>query len=116
MKWFLWLIFVSLAVAAAALLLRDGGDTGSIASAAPLAAVTERNVRVKHELVTVTVPPSAPLDAPNHASARREPRRAGTVAEERPARREASLLEKAGRALVGDGTHRPEPFPRIRNF
>jgi hypothetical protein len=28
--------------------------------------------------------------------------------------RDGNLLERAGRAFLGDGKYRPEPFPRIR--
>lgn len=115
MKRLLWLIFAGLAIAAAALVLRDAGEKGTIAAAAPLAGpAPDRQVRVKHELVTAIVPT---VTARSESRAPTAPR----VHTERPALRRAmrdsapNLLQKAGRAIVGDGTYRPEPFPRIRN-
>jgi hypothetical protein len=115
MKRLLWLIFAGLAIAAAALVWRDGTEKGSIAAAAPLAApALERQVRVKHELVTAIVPTvSEEPESRAHAVPRVH---TGKPAFRRATRDSApNLLQRAGRAIVGDGTYRPEPFPRIRN-
>jgi len=116
MKRLLWLIFAGLAVAAAVLLMRGGEDQGSVASAAP-APEPEPQVRVVHELVTVDPPPIATLrEEPSHAPMSQPSRRPADGPRLRRAMRDPGLLERAGRAIVGDGTHRPEPFPRIRQF
>ena len=63
------------------------------------------DVQVRHEFVTI-----ATLVTPPAATRR-------NVTPRQPARRNspgAGLWSKAGRALVGDGRHRPEPFPRIK--
>lgn len=65
----------------------------------------EANVRVRHEFVTIAAAPARRLaeirSAPPPPSLQRRP--AGEP-----------LLSKARRALLGDGRHRPEPFPRIK--
>jgi hypothetical protein len=65
---------------------------------APLPSVT-----LAHDFVRV----SAAVVAPPARRARTTARTRETAT--KPARR---LLARAGRALLGDGRHRPEPFPR----
>ena len=92
------------------------------------------DVRVQHELVTVPVDirasngPARTQVAHSSAKAERalldlepedEPVTAASVSGRQSstvkrASRDQTLLEKARRAFVGDGRHKPEPFPRPR--
>ena len=133
MKRGIWLIFAALAIAAAALPFRY--DPAPVAALESTPAPPERSapVRVSHEFVTVEIPaPAAHGARPpgvtrlqtvlangsgSESLGRREVvkavhRDAGPTT--RHAARDQNLLERAGRAFVGDGKYRPEPFPRIK--
>lgn len=128
----LWTIFVGLALLAAAVLFRSGPARDAVARVeAPHAPSALPDVRVKHEFIEVPIPtprtslarspqpsasvarkgPQAPPSVPARADAVRTAR---AVSDADPSDRRASLLVRAGRAIVGDGKHRPEPFPRIK--
>jgi hypothetical protein len=136
MKRSLWLIFAALALIAAAVSFRLQPE--ALTQAAP---VIERlpDVRVQHEYVTVPVSATGdnlkvkersrlaqtrtmpdPLSATPTLDA--ETVKAEPVAIRKPAASRASnrapgdetLFAKARRAFMGDGRHRPEPFPRPR--
>jgi hypothetical protein len=128
----LWLIFGGLALLAAAVLFRSdpAGDAAARVDAPPAPSVLP-DVRVKHEFIEVPIPTprtslarspqrSAPVakTRPQVAARVRTTadgvRSASAVSKDEPSDRRASLLARAGRAIVGDGKHRPEPFPRIK--
>ena len=91
------------------------------------------DVRVRHEFIEIpvapprtavarggerasTVPKKTPRRAPSAAPARDVVRTADASPSSKvnPPERGANLLVRAGRAIVGDGKNRPEPFPRIK--
>ena len=91
------------------------------------------DVRVRHEFIEIPIAPARTAVARGGERARtpstKTPRRAPGVtpgpdvvrmADAVTSRkadapdRGANLLVRAGRAIVGDGKHRPEPFPRIK--
>jgi hypothetical protein len=129
----LWLIFGGLALLAAAVLFRSGptGDAAArVESTTPPPAALP-DVRVKHEFIEIPIPAPQPSPArtPHRSAsaAKKRPqvppgagtsadgvRTASAVSEVEAADQPASLLVRAGRAIVGDGKHRPEPFPRIK--
>lgn len=126
MKRSLWLIFVALVLITAG--IRFQYEPEKLAIAAPLDA-TLPEIRVQHEFVYIPktdhafVPREANRRAATepHSVVTPSPRpihKAPAAAATRPtvqrANRERTILEKAGRALLGDGRYRPEPFPRIR--
>ena len=133
MKRGLWLIFAALAMFAATVLFRYDPEPVAALESTPVPSERPAAVRVSHEFVTVEVPTPAvqrvqprPETRPHAVLATHSPadpngpretlkaanRVAGPAA--RPTLRDQSLLARAGRALVGDGKYRPEPFPRIR--
>ena len=103
----------------------------SPAEAPPIAAALSP-VQVRHEFVTVSVPLPAAVGArpPSRAvrprkspsaeavasvvRARSTPRDKGDRSTLDPSEDSPGLLLRAGRLVVGDGRHRPEPFPRIK--
>ena len=132
MKRSVWLIFAALAPIAAAVLFHLQPET--LTQAAP---AIERlpDVRVQHEYVTVPASAtgnnlkvrertrlaetrSTPDSSPGPLNLEAETAEVEPAAIRKPAARRASgdetLFEKARRAFVGDGRHRPEPFPRPR--
>jgi hypothetical protein len=120
----LWVIFGVLVVLATVALFQwaqEGESVAAIDSPAPLPAALP-DVRVRHEFVTVPVPsrPENPAPVRTARSLGLEPAAARPIAAPtaapavRRASRDASFLEKARRAVVGDGRYRPEPFPRIK--
>lgn len=133
MKRSLWLIFAALTLIAAGVLLQYQPDR--LAVAAP-ADVQLPDVRIQHEFVEI---PAAGVVSATPAPDRRAARTNSAnpvgpdtnVAEPggaievvpashrtpgvRPANRDRTLFEKARRAFVGDGRHRPEPFPKVRD-
>ena len=131
MKRSLWLILATLTPIAAVGLFRFQPE--KLSEAAPSAGRLA-DVRVLHDYVTVTMAVTgAPVSTTGRnrlASARslETPSAIGVVDREieaeraspsryRPANRaprDQTLFEKARRAFVGDGRHRPEPFPRPR--
>lgn len=65
-------------------------------------------VRIEHELVAASV----------IATTEPAPRQAAIPPKkpvEQPHTRPNGFLSKAGRLILGDGRHRPEPFPRARH-
>ena len=134
MKQGLWLIFTALALIAAGVLFQYGPEP--VAMSAPPSDVGRRPaaVRVSHEFITVPIPtppaadpgPRQVNDEPRTMLASRSagPRKSneqilkaagrGSVTL-RNASRDRNIFEKARRAFLGDGRHRPEPFPRIRD-
>lgn len=135
MKRILSLIFAVLAFAAAALLLRFPREP----SAARLQPAPPQlpDVRIEHEFVRIPVPAfttgsdrgrrplvRAPMEhetkvtlhtpeqsAPAVSPVSSQP----TSAIVQPPAQNPTLFDKARRALIGDGRHRPEPFPRVRD-
>jgi hypothetical protein len=63
------------------------------------------SVRLQHEYIRVT-PPARPAPSRRALPARTAP------LEPRKASSTPAFVERARRALLGDGRHRPEPFPR----
>jgi hypothetical protein len=134
MKRGLWLIFTALAVFAATALFRYDPEPVAALESSPVPSEPPAAVRVSHEFVTVEIPtPAVQRLRPRSETGpqtilathdgsdsieRRETMKAvnrvvGPAA--RPASsRDQNLLARAGRALVGDGKYRPEPFPRIK--
>ena len=130
MKRSLWLILATLIPIAAIGLFRFRPE--KVNEGAPS---FERlaDVRVQHDYVTVTVPVTGPVitsgrnrlanarpaEAPSAVKALDRPGETerASPGRSRPvnrASRDETLFEKARRAFVGDGRHRPEPFPRPR--
>lgn len=112
----LWPILAGtgIVITAVVVVVRDLDRHRGVTSAASFTSEPLPAVRVKHELITVSVPAAtAGTPIPKRPAAATVQR--ATAAE--PAERELrdkGLLDKARRALIGDGTHRPEPFPRVR--
>jgi hypothetical protein len=120
----LWLIFGGLALLAAAVLFQSNpaGDAVARVEPTPPPSVLPE-VRVKHEFIEIPLAPPPP-----RTSLARRGEGSTPVAKKRPvpppiatARPDAvrtaeadNLLIRAGRAVIGDGTYRPEPFPRIK--
>ena len=74
---------------------------------APTGAPEARGVKVEHEFVSL---PLVPLEVERPTGT---PFRAVQPAR-RPFTEPRTLAAKTKRALLGDGRHRPEPFPRAR--
>lgn len=108
MKRTLWIALALVAgVTAATALLQGEPSNAEAGSDVPQTAIekTRDFVQVRHELVTIAAPVPPPAAGRRSASPRQ------------PARRtphDAGVWSKTGRALLGDGRHRPEPFPRIK--
>jgi hypothetical protein len=118
------LVVLVMLVATGALLRdRKGRDTViapvTTSSDAPVRAQPASDVQVRHELITLRVPPTLPPRVTSAGLASRgAPARLPSSAPPQvtePALRQTTLMQKARRALVGDGRYRPEPFPRIRD-
>ena len=130
MKRSLWVIFGILVLLAAAVLLDvgrrddtefDAPNDGVPLSASPPASLPD--VRVRHEFVTISTTPvnwqraaRPPATARPSTDALRTPAPAQPPPAPAVARagEDLGLLERAGRAVIGDGRYRPEPFPRIK--
>lgn len=78
---------------------------------APLAASSDA-VQVRHEFVTLPDPAAAPLLDHRPSTPPTTPVSAPRLQRVRAG--DDALLSKARRAILGDGRHRPEPFPRIK--
>lgn len=129
MKRRLWLIFAVLVLIASAVWFRLPPDT--LTQAAP-AVDRLPDVRVQHEFVTVPTSPAGSTSNPQErtrlartraapdsssATATIDAQTAEAVTRKATtsrASRDQTLFEKARRAFMGDGRHRPEPFPRPR--
>jgi hypothetical protein len=134
MKRGLWLIFAALAMIAATVLFRDDPEPVGANEPAPVPQTAPATVRVSHEFVTVPIPaaPATRVRQPSTtrprtvpathtttgATGRRDAVKASNrnpgAATARPAPDGRNLLERAGRAFIGDGKYRPQPFPRVR--
>lgn len=126
----LWLMFMGLALLAAVVLFRSGptGDAlASVESTPPPSVLPD--VRVKHEFVAIPLPPppatsladrsegTAPAAKKRREASSSRPdvvRTANLASRAGAPDRQDNLLIRAGRAVIGDGKHRPEPFPRIK--
>jgi hypothetical protein len=120
----LFLVVLLTVVATAALKLGRPRPGPMISAATPAAELvagrpTMSHVKVRHELITVA---AAPVPSPRRARMAAAgppklaaPRQTSPPLPEQQASSEATLLGKARRAIVGDGRHRPEPFPRVRD-
>jgi len=117
----LWISAVLLAGTAAttALLPSQGRSTPADLPKSATNLVPAPEVRVRHHFVTVAPPPVVPGVAP-HLS---RPASSLSVSHSVPAasgvrsrrsREDMRVLFKVGRAVTGDGRHRPEPFPRLK--
>ena len=131
MKRSLWLILATLTPIAAIGLFRFQPERLNEEAPSPKRLA---DVRVQHDYVTVTVPVTgAPVittgrnrlanaQPPETPSVIKAVDRQGATERASPSRsrlvthasRDQTLFEKARRAFVGDGRHRPEPFPRPR--
>ena len=98
-----------LSVVAAVAALRRGPDRPRV-GAAVAAAASDAEVRVRHEFVTAA-PASllTPRTTLPGLPARRAVQRNAEHRAPRP-----GLIARARRAVTGDGRHRPEPFPRVK--
>ena len=122
MKRSLWLIFGALLLLAAVALFR-AGTTEDMVAAAEAPAAPLPDVHVRHEFVTVPAPAARSHPAvgirsgpPPVRTAAARPSAAPDVAVPvRRAGRDAGFLERARRAVVGDGRFRPQPFPRPKD-
>ena len=127
----LWLTFMGLALLASTVLFRSGPTGDALANVEPTPPPSVLpDVRVKHEFVTIPLPPtpstslahrsesSAPAvkkRAEASSRARADVVRTANLAGKAGAPdRQDNLLIRAGRAVIGDGKYRPEPFPRIK--
>jgi hypothetical protein len=120
----LWIIFGVLVVLATVALFQWAQEGESVAAIEPAAQPPAAlpDVRVRHEFVTVSVPsrpqnpsPVRTVRSSGGKSGAARPIASPTAAPAvRRASRDASFLERAGRAVIGDGRYRPEPFPRIK--
>lgn len=108
-----WLILAAAAVASTWLWRHPlpAVDAGTSVVEGPRAVLPEPEVEVRHEIVRLSPPPSAPSIRDQRPAVEAVPRSAPRVVR---ARRDGSLLDKARRTVVGDGRYRPEPFPRVR--
>jgi hypothetical protein len=108
MKRTLWIALglVTVVTAATALLRTEPSNTKAVEEVPFEAAETVPDiVHVRHEFVTIATPVPAPAAASRSVTPRPPSRRTSPV---------AGPWSKTARALVGDGHHRPEPFPRIK--
>ena len=129
----LWFIFAAIAMIAAIALFRYDPEPAAALESATVPSASPVAVRVSHEFVMVEFPAPATQPVGRPSMSRRETivamRAAGGPVERRdtlkasnrgsdpavrPASSDQNLLERAGRAIVGDGKYRPQPFPRIR--
>jgi hypothetical protein len=112
------------ATAAAVLLVNQSHSSdASVRVAAVEKMIPTADVRVRHDFVTVALPPpikgvtprlgppatslsASAGSAQSPATSPSPPRRTRT--------NDGPLLAKVGRAVAGDGRYRPEPFPRVR--
>jgi hypothetical protein len=119
-------LVVFLTVVATAVLKLDRERPGPMISAAtpaaePVAAPPpSSHVKIRHEFITVATAPVRPTPRTRMAAAgppkpAAPPPPSPSPPRVQPAGSEPTLLEKARRAIVGDGRHRPEPFPRVRD-
>ena len=118
------IVFVQLTRSDAALAPAPPGERSELAEAQPQPAVQVEHVLVQAELVTSPEPPPALTAVPvshgrSHASKATARPMSTRAASFRPAPAETGtpppLLERARRAFLGDGRHRPEPFPRLKD-
>ena len=102
-----WSVRIALAsllgLAAVGVVLMQKADAPAVAAPAEVAEAP--NVRVEHELVIIE-PPAALAAAA--VAAPGAPKAAPRVTPRR------TRVEKARNVLLGDGRHKPQPFPRLR--
>lgn len=119
----IWLISGAAAVAATLLLWPARHTTGPL-DASPLAAADAPapTVQVQHEFIALDATPvrierPAPGGTKSAAAEPAAPADVKTPARPtaRRARHDTGVIERARRALVGDGKYRPEPFPTVRD-
>jgi len=101
--------WIVLTLAAVALLWPATAESPVGAATAPVASAQAAAVTVEHELVLASAATSMAA-----APRRRPASTAVRLAAAAPARslKPAGFAVRAGRALMGDGRYRPEPFPR----
>src|SRR5918993_1135150 len=103
---------------AAALLLSQPHASDARTPETVVTARPSPDVRVQHDFITIAPARPGPVSRPRlpsgslSASAWR-PQASRPRARRSPAS-EPALLAKVGRAVAGNGRHRPEPFPRLR--
>jgi Tfp pilus assembly protein PilX len=108
MKRTLWIALGLVAVATAAAALLQGEPSNAEADMeVPFRAAETAldDVQVRHEFVTIATPLPPPAATSRSVTPRQPARRTSPG---------AGPLSKTARALVGDGRHRPEPFPRVK--
>ena len=103
--------WIVLMLAAVALLWPATAESPVGAAAAPLAPAQAAAVTVEHELVVVSPAPPLAATPPRRSAPPASPAVRLTAGPGR-ALKPAGFAVRAGRALVGDGRYRPEPFPR----
>jgi hypothetical protein len=103
------LLWIGLGSLFAILLFRApaGSPPAKSETVAP-ALIDPPGVRVEHELVAASVV----REPVTRRAAAAAPPPADPVT--RPHTRPEGFLSKARRTIIGDGRHRPEPFPRVR--
>lgn len=102
----------AVATAAATLLFRGVPASPASAPQSIDIAAAPRDVEIRHELVPIAATPAAAALPRLAAAAAPTVPAAARVRERKPENQ--ALIAKARRALIGDGRHRPEPFPRIK--
>ena len=80
------------------------------AAASPEPEPEARAVHIEHEFITLADIAPPPQKPDRVVAARFH----STAASPRPVTPPRTLAQKARRALLGDGRHRPEPFPAAR--
>ena len=104
-KWILAASAIGVALAMPNL-VRPGPRAASGAEPEPDA----RAVRIEHEFITLADTPTSAARTDRVMPARLS----ATPGSRRPVTPPRTFAQKARRALLGDGRHRPEPFPAAR--
>lgn len=108
-----WMIAAALALALSFLIVSRAPGRASGADARDTVAIpAPRDVTVSHQLVTAT-PISAAMVMPSISRAP-APTLVARSERRRTTAPSSDIVARARRALLGDGRHRPEPFPRIK--
>lgn len=112
-----WWRVIAVAAAVGMVVALPIGLREPAAKAAPVETEEPASVRVEHEFVTLDAEvsdaqPAVVLPAGPTARPLRQPQPSPILTGHESA--PASTFTKARRTFLGDGRHRPEPFPRVR--